>query len=78
MPSYLGDYEPKSVVMRVPSVWNNKKKEHDNANLHALMSAPITCTLPLTDVLKVRPEFMGECRKEVTRCWIVEQGANNG
>ena len=64
--------------MRVLSVWNNKKKEHDSANLHALMSVPITCTLPLTDVLKVGQEVMGECSKEVTRCWTVEQGANIG
>ena len=65
MPSYLGEYEPKSVVMRVPSVWNNKKKEHDNANLHTLMSAPITCTLPLMDVLKVRPELWESVAKRL-------------
>ena len=45
MPSYLGEYKPKSIVMRVPSMWNNKKKEHEIANLHALMSTPIMCTL---------------------------------
>ena len=65
MPSYLGDYEPKSMVMTVPSVWNNKKKEHDTANLHALMSAPITCTLPLTDVLKVKPDLWENVAKRL-------------
>ena len=35
------------------------------ANLHALMSAPITCTLPLTDVLKVRPELWESVAKRL-------------
>ena len=65
MPSYLGDYEPKSVVMKVPSVWNNKKKEHNTANLHALMSAPITCILPLINVLKVRPDLWENVAKRL-------------
>ena len=37
LPSYLGDHEPKSVILKVPSMWNAKRKEVDTANLHALM-----------------------------------------
>ena len=57
LPSYLGEYEPRSVILKVPSMWNAKRKEVDTANLHALMSTPVTCTLSLTDLLKVKPEL---------------------
>ena len=57
LPSYLGEYEPKSVILKVPSIWSAKRKEVDTANLHALMSTPVTCTLPLTDLLKIKPEL---------------------
>ena len=33
------------------------KKERKIRNLHALMSAPITCTLSFTNVLKIRPDL---------------------
>ena len=57
LPSYLGEYEPKSVILKVPSIWSAERKEVDTANLHALMSTPATCTLPLTDLLKIKPEL---------------------
>ena len=57
LPSYLGEYEPKSVILKVPSMWNAKQKEVDTKNLHALMSTPVTCTLPLMELLKIKPEL---------------------
>ena len=69
MPSYLGEYEPRSVIVKVPSMWKSNQNERDTANLHALMSAPITCTLPLTDLLKVRPDLW----ESVAKC-LTERG----
>ena len=60
MPSYLGAYEAHSQIMRVPSMRKMLPKEKDTLNLQALMSAPVTCTLPLTDLLKVKPELWDE------------------
>ena len=50
------------------------KPEHewDMENLHALMSALITCTLPLTDLLKVRPDLW----EGVAKC-LAKQGFQN-
>lgn len=67
LPSYLGKYEPKSVILKVPSMWSAQRKEVDTANLHALMSTPVTCTLPLTDLLKIKPElweYVAKCLTE--------------
>ena len=61
MPSYLGDYEARLVVVKVPSIWKSNQNKRDTANMHALMSAPVTCTLPLMDLLKVRLGPLGEC-----------------
>ena len=41
MPSYLGDYEARSMVVKVPSMWKSNQNERDMANLHALS---VTCT----------------------------------
>ena len=38
-------------------------KDLDITNLSALMSAPIKCTLPLSDVLKGEPELWEEVAK---------------
>lgn len=64
LPSYMGEYKPKSIILKAPAMWKSTGNVRDTANLHALMSAPVTCTLPLTDVLKVRPDLwegVAEC-----------------
>ena len=60
LPSYQGDYEAVSEVRKLPSQKLNSSPKLDIANLTALMSAPIRYTLPLTDVLRVRPELWKE------------------
>ena len=60
MPSYIGDYEDHSQVMQVPSMRKLPPKKKDMLNLQALLSAPVTCTLLLTDLLKVKPELWDE------------------
>ncbi|MCO5546850.1 hypothetical protein L7F22_000287 [Adiantum nelumboides] len=58
LPSYLGEYEVKSeiVPITIPNV-SSDKNEMDTMNLQALMSAPVTCTIPLADLLKIRPNL---------------------
>ena len=47
LPSYQGDYEAASEVRRIPSQKIGSSPKLDIANLTALMSAQIRCTLPL-------------------------------
>ena len=75
MPSYIGEYEARSVVVKVPSIWKSLKHERDTANIHALMSTPVTCTLPLTDLLKIRPdlwESVAKCLMDPRTMWITK------
>ena len=60
LPSYQGDYEAVSGIHKLPSQKLDSSPKLDIANLTALMSAPIRCTLPLADVLRVRPELWKE------------------
>lgn len=72
MPSYMGDYEPRFVIIKVPSMWKSVRNEGDTTNLHALMSAPITCTLPLIDVLKIQPDLW----ESIAKC-LTDRGFRN-
>lgn len=63
LPSYLGDYEAKSKTKKIPSQKFSSPPGLDVTNLVALMSTPIECKLPLSDVLKVKPELWGEVAK---------------
>ena len=47
LPSYQGEYEAASEVCKIPSQKLNSSPKLDIANLTALMSAPIRCTLPM-------------------------------
>ena len=64
LPSYQGDYEARSEVRKIPSQKFPSPPKMDGVNLTAaLMSAPIQCTLPLADVLRVKPELWKELGK---------------
>ena len=54
IPSYIGVYEGRSVIIKVPSICKYLKHEQDTTNLHAFMSTLVTYTLPLKDLLKIR------------------------
>ncbi len=58
LPEYVGDYETKSEIVPLPTT-NIPIHDHekDVSNLQALMSAPVTCTIPLADLLKIRPNL---------------------
>lgn len=72
LPSYLGLYEAHSQIMQVPSMTQQPHQERDIGSLQALMSAPVTCTIPLAEFLKLRPRLWGEVATQLT-----EQGLWN-
>ena len=58
LPDYIGEYEARSDIIPVPTARATiNKPQQDGANLQAMMSAPMTCTLPLADLLKLRPHL---------------------
>lgn len=57
LPSYLGEYEARSDVIKLMSFLKENPPILDSMNLAALLSAPIKCTLTLAEVLKVKPEL---------------------
>ena len=63
LPSYQGDYKARLEVRKIPSQRFPSPPKMDIVNLTALMSAPIQCTLPLVDVLRVKPELWKELEK---------------
>lgn len=70
LPSYQGEYEAKSEIRKLLSQKIESKPKLDIANLTALMSAPIRCTLPLADVLKVRPELWKELGQQLRKLGV--------
>ena len=58
LPDYVNKYESGSeiVPLPTPNIPVNEPKK-DVANLQALLSAPVTCTIPLADLLKIKPNL---------------------
>lgn len=56
-PSESGEYGQGAPTIRVPSLIKPKEGEIDANNMQAALAAPITCTLPLGELLKVRPQI---------------------
>ena len=55
---YVDEYKSGSIIIPLPTpniLVHEPKK--DMANLQALMSAPMTCTIPLADLLNIRPNL---------------------
>ena len=64
MPSFIGDYEARSDIYRVPTQRFNKEKVLDTEVLTQLMSTPMKCTITLAELLKLRPSVwteVGQC-----------------
>ena len=71
LPSFLGDYEAKTEVLQVPQSQQVTPGVKDTANLQAILSAPVTATLPLADFLKVKPklwEYVAEMMRSQGFC----------
>ena len=57
LPSYIGKIEMGSKIQYIPLLDHITPKAKDTLNLQAIMSAPVTATLPLMDFLRVKPEL---------------------
>ena len=67
LPPFLGDYETKIEVIHIPESQKITPGVKDTANLQAILSAPVTTTLPLADFLKAKPklwEYFAEMMKK--------------
>ena len=64
LPSFQGDYEARSDIKKLPSHKKQAPPTFNMINLSALLAAPIKCTLPLADILRVKPELW----KDVGKC----------
>ena len=58
LPKYVGEYKSgcEIVPLPIPNVPIQDPKK-DVANIQALMSAPVTCTITLADLLKIKPNL---------------------
>ena len=58
LPDYAGEYESEFEIVPLPTqnIPVNEPKK-DVANLQALMLAPVTCTIPLENLLNIRPNL---------------------
>lgn len=52
LPSFLGEYETKTEIIPIP-----RSCAKDTANLQAILSDPVTATLPLANFLQVKPQL---------------------
>ena len=55
MPSFIGEFNEKSDVTKVHTQYKSVPPILDATNLHALMSTLVRVTMPLADVLRVKP-----------------------
>ena len=70
LPSFVGDYESRDDIWKVPTQYKPTTKVLDTANLQALFSTLVRVSLPLVDVLKVRPELWHKVVKCLRRIGI--------
>ena len=63
LPSYVGKTEIGSEILPIPLSSHITPSAKDTLNLHAIMSAPVTATLPLMDFLRVKPELWEQVSK---------------
>ena len=68
--SFLGDGGSDEDIRRVPSQYKPSPVILDTANLQALLSTPVKVTLPLVEVLRVRPELWQEVVDCLTKMGI--------
>ena len=67
LPPYMGEYEAKSDIMAVPSQRMTKRGNLDTRGLIEILSTPVTCTITLAELLRIKPEMwvnVGECLKK--------------
>ena len=67
LPPYMREYKEKSDIMAVPSQRMTKKENLDTRGLIEILSTPVTCTITLAELLRIKPEMwanVGECLRK--------------
>ena len=57
-PSDLGQYIDRAATLYIPSVKIPEPPELVDVDLEKLLAAPVLCTLPLGELLKLKPELL--------------------
>ncbi|MCO5610490.1 hypothetical protein L7F22_064729 [Adiantum nelumboides] len=65
LPSFLGEHQSKLEVMIVPSQMRTIPKMIDSKSLQEMLSTPVTCTITLSELLKIRPHLWEEMGKHL-------------
>ena len=58
---YIGDAE----TYRVPTLFKPRLKKRNMSNVWAALKAPVSCTLPLGEFLRVKPEIWDEVARHL-------------
>ena len=70
LPLFQGDYEARSDIKKLPSHKKQAPPAFGMISLSALLAAPIKCTLPLADILRVKPELWKDVGKFLEKMGI--------
>ncbi|MCO5563531.1 hypothetical protein L7F22_017175 [Adiantum nelumboides] len=65
LPSFIGKHEAKSEIRIVPSQQRATPKMIDSKELQEMLSTPVTCTITLSELLKIRPHLWEEMGKHL-------------
>ena len=70
LPSFMGEYEARSEIKKLPSIRGNLTKHRDSQNLASILLTPIQCTLTLGELLKVRPQMWEDLEETMEKFGI--------
>ncbi|MCO5577929.1 hypothetical protein L7F22_031764 [Adiantum nelumboides] len=65
LPSFIVEHEAKSEIRIVPSQLRATPKMIDSKGLQEMLSTPVTCTITLSKLLKIRPHLWEEMGKDL-------------
>ena len=68
-------YIDQTTTIRVPSVQKMKREEKPSDDLEAIPSAPITCTLPLIELMKLKPDLWEGLVEKLVAHEILNKGS---
>ena len=73
-PSNLGQYIYKMATLRIPSIKRPETSKLEPDKLQAILSAPIRCTLPLIELMKVRPALWESLTEKLAEQGVLNKG----
>ena len=73
-PSDLGRYIYKTPTVQIPSMERPKTSTPEPDELQAILSAPIKCTLPLIELMKIRPALWESLTEKLDEQGVLNRG----